>query len=156
MQRLYGWGKKDCRVNAPAKDTRFERISVMAALGLDGVRAPFTFDGTLNTEIFKPYVEQMLAPVMHKDDIFILDNCSVHKVKDSLKPLLDKGVKVLFLPPYSPDLNPIEMSWSKIKAYLRKVCADTKYALNDALAYAFNMFKTETIVNWFKHDGYLG
>jgi len=155
MQRLYGWGKKNSRVNAPAKDTRFERISVMGALGLDGIRAPFTFDGTLNTEIFKPYVEQFLAPAMKKDDIFILDNCSVHKVKNSLKPLIDKGIIVLFLPPYSPDFNPIEMSWSKIKSYLRKVCAETKATLNDALVCAFDMFSKDEIINWFRHDGYL-
>jgi hypothetical protein len=66
MQRLYGWGKKDSRVKSPAKDTRFERISVMGALGLNGIIAPLTFDGTLNSEIFKPYVEQMLCPVLKK------------------------------------------------------------------------------------------
>lgn len=155
MQRLYGWGKKSSRVSAPAKDNRFERISVMAALGLDGIRAPFEFSGTLNTEIFKPYVEQFLAPEMEKGDIFVLDNCSVHKVKDSLKPLIDKGVIVLFLPPYSPDFNPIEMSWSKIKAYLRKVSADTETDLNHALSCAFDMLSKNEITNWFRHDGYI-
>lgn len=82
---------------------------------------------------------------MNKGGVFILDNCSIHKIANALKPLIDKGVTVLFLPPYSPDFNPIEMSWSKIKSYLRKVCANTKSTLNDALVCAFEMFSKDEI-----------
>lgn len=81
MQRLYGRALKGERVVASAKDTRFERISMMGALGLDGICAPLTFSGTLNADVFRAYVEQVLAPEMSSGDIFVLDNCSVHKVK---------------------------------------------------------------------------
>jgi transposase len=125
MTRLYGRSLSGERINDYVPDVRFERTSVMGALGSNGIVAPITYKGTLNGEFFGVYIKEFLAPVMKKGDTLILDNLSVHKVKGALQPLVDKGVNIEFLPAYSQDLNPIELAWSKIKAYLCKVKART-------------------------------
>jgi transposase len=120
MTRLYGRAFSSERINDYVPDVRFERTSLMGALGLNGIIAPLTYKGTLNGDFFGYYVEHCLAPVMKRGDTFILDNLSVHKVADVLKPLIDKGVNVLFLPVYSSDFNPIELAWSKHKVLFEK------------------------------------
>jgi transposase len=125
MTRLYGRAFKNERINDYVPDVRFERTSVMGALGTKGMIAPLAYKGTLNGEFFGVYVKEVLAPAMQKGDTLILDNLSPHKVKGVLKPLIDKGVNVIFLPVYSPDFSPIELAWSKIKAFLRKIKART-------------------------------
>lgn len=154
MTRLYGRAFSNERVNDYVPDVRFERTSVMGALALSGIIAPLTYKGTLNSNLFSSYVRECLAPVMKKGDTFMLDNCSVHTVKDILKPLIDKGVDVVFLPVYSPDFNPIELAWSKIKAYLRKVKAREPTELSEAIADALNTITKSDILGWVKHCGY--
>jgi len=85
-------------------DVRLERTSIMGAMGLNGIIAPLAYKGTLNGEFFSVYVKECLAPSMKKGDTLMLDSLSAHKVKDALKPLYDKGISVIFLPPYSHDL----------------------------------------------------
>ena len=87
MTRLYGWGEKSERVNDYVPDVRFERSSIIATIGIDGINAPMTFKGTLNSDVFRPYIEQFLAPTLEEGDIVIMDNCSVHKVKGILDPI---------------------------------------------------------------------
>jgi len=154
MTRLYGWGEKSERVEDYVPDVRFERTSIIAALNIKGVTAPLTYKGTMNGEFFGGYVEQCLAPCLKFGDIAIIDNLSAHKVKGMLKPLYDKGVTVLFLPPYSPDFNPIEMMWSKLKAVLRKLKARTYEDVQSALQQALDSITESDIANWIKHDGY--
>jgi len=101
-----------------------------------------------------PYVKECLAPVMKKSDTLMLDNLSSHKVKDALKPLYDKDIKLVFLPPYSHDFNPIELAWSKIKAYLRKVKARAFDKLFSALGLAFDTISHDDFSAWMKHCGY--
>lgn len=110
MTRLYGWGKKSERVNDYVPDVRFERTSIIATLCEDGINAPMTFKGTLDKDVFSIYIRDLLAPTLNAGDIVVMDNCSVHKVKDILNPIYERGATVLFLPPYSPDLNPIELA----------------------------------------------
>ena len=86
----------------------------MGAIGISGIIAPLTYKGTLNGKFFSVYVKQCLAPAMKEGDTLMLDNLSAHKVKGALKPLYDKGINVIFLPPYSHDFNPIEQAWSKM------------------------------------------
>jgi len=154
MTRLYGWGDKSSRVDDYVPDVRFERTSIIAAMNINGVVAPLTYKGTLNGEFFGGYVEQCLSPCLKTGDIVIIDNLSAHKVKGVLNPLYNKGVTVLFLPPYSPDFNPIEMMWSKLKAILRKLKARTLEEVQEALQQALDSITESDRINWIAHDGY--
>ena len=154
MTRLYGRALSDERINDYVPDVRFERTSVMGALGLNGVIAPLTYKGTLNGEFFSVYVKECLAPAMKKGDRLILDNLSAHKVKGAIQPLIDKGINVVFLPVYSQDFNPIEHAWSKVKAYLRKLKARTAKELLPAIAMALDTITPDDCKGWIEHCGY--
>ena len=142
------------RVNDYVPDVRFERTSIISTIALDGNTAPMIFKGTLNGGLFGTYVKQFLAPTLNEGDIVVMDNLSSHKVAGVLKPIYDAGAQVLFLPPYSPDLNPIEMSWSKMKAIVRKLKPRTYEELLDVLKFALDSFAYDDILHWFQHDGY--
>jgi transposase len=141
-------------VNEYVPDVRFERASVMGALGLEGIVAPRAYKGTLNGEFFGLCVKADLAPAMKKGDTLILDSLSAHKVKGSLQPLVGKGIKVVFLPAYSQDFNPIGQAWSKMKARLRKAKARTAKMLIPAIAEALDSITPKDIAGWIKHCGY--
>ena len=155
MTRLYGRAPSNERVNDYVPDVRFERTSIIAALGLSGVSAPLAFKGTLNGEFFAGWVEQVLAPTLSVGDIVFLDNYSPHKVAGALDPIYEKGVTVVFLPEYSPDLNPIELMWSKVKSILRKLKPRTFDELIAALGQALDSVTYGDIVGWFKFAGYI-
>ena len=154
MTRLYGRAPSNERVNDYVPDIRFERTSIIASLGLDGVEAPIAFKGTLNGEFFAAWVEQALAPTLSPGDIVFLDNYSPHKVSGVLDPIYDRGASVVFLPEYSPDFNPIELIWSKMKSILRKLKPRTFDDLIDALGKALDSVTYDDIIGWFKHHGY--
>jgi transposase len=155
MTRLYGRALTKNRVNEYVPDVRFERTSIVSSIRLNGDTVPLIFKGTLNGELFGAYIKQCLAPTLSEGDIVIMDNCSSHKVKDILQPIFDMNATVLFLPPYSPDFNPIEMSWSKMKSILRKSKPRTYDELLSALQIALSCFSLDDIANWFSHDGYI-
>jgi transposase len=154
LTRTYGRAPSGERVNDYVPDARFERMSVISTIRLGGEMAPFCFEGTLNGELFEAYVNAMLVPALKKGDILIMDNSSVHKAKGVTKLLADKGVRVMFIPPYSPDFNPIELLWSKVKAFLKKVKERTFDNLVNALKKALKHITPADINNWFCHDGY--
>ena len=154
MTRLYGRGPSEERVVDYTPDVRFERTTIMSSIRLNGDKVPLVFEGSLNGEFFKEYIRQCLAPTLQKGDIVIMDNLSSHKVKGAIDPILAAGASVLYLPPYSSDLNPIEMMWSKIKAYLRKVKARTRELLDGAIAQALDLVSASDILGWFAEDGY--
>jgi len=108
----------------------------------------------LNGEVFEYYVSQVLAPVMSEGDVLVLDNLSVHKVANVLDPLIVKGVKIVFLPVYSADFNPVELAWSKIKAYLRKVKPRFLDDLHKAIFEALTTITIADVEGWIKHCGY--
>jgi len=155
MTRLYGRAPSNERVNDYVPDVRFERTSIIAALGLYGITAPLAFKGTLNGEFFGGWVEQVLAPTLSPGEIVFLDNCSSHKVVGVLDPIYEKGATVVFLPEYSPDLNPIELMWSKMKSILRKLKPRTFDELMEALKHALDSVSFSDIVGWFKFHGYV-
>jgi transposase len=155
MTRLYGRAPSNERVNDYVPDVRFERTSVIAALGLEGITAPLAFKGTLNAEFFQGWVEQVLAPTLSFGDIVFLDNYSVHKVAGVLEPIYARGATPVFLPQYSPDLNPIELMWSKVKSVLRKLKPRTFDELMESLKQALDSVTYDDIVGWFKHHGYI-
>jgi len=154
MTRLYGRGRLGARVIDYTPDVRFERASILSSVRLNGEFVPLVFEGSLNGELFKEYVSKCLAPTLQKGDIVIMDNLTSHKVKGVAELIMAAGANVVYLPPYSPDLNPIEMMWSKVKAYLRKAKARTKQALNDAIAVALDLVSRTDISGWFTKDGY--
>jgi transposase len=154
MTRLRGWGEKHCRVNDYVPDARFERTSILAAVRLSGVDAQVSFRGVLNGELFGLYVKYVLAPVLNVGDVVLMDSLSSHKVDGVLDPIVARGAFVWFLPRYSPDLNPIELVWSKVKSVLRKLKARSWEDLQKALKTAVGAITLGDIKNWFKHNGY--
>ena len=129
MTRHHGRALGGKRVVDYAPDVRFERITMLSSVRVNGEIVPCIFEGSLNGEIFIEYIVKFLAPTLKPGDIVVMDNLSSHKVKGVAEAINAVGAEVLYLPRYSPDLNPIEMMWSKIKAYLWKVKARTKELL---------------------------
>jgi Transposase and inactivated derivatives len=154
MTRLYGRSLKHERVKEAVPDTRFHRTTILSSVRLDGTTVPFVFEGALNGDTFRAYITQLLAPTLRPGDIVVMDNLSSHKVSGIVQAIEAVGASVMFLPPYSPDLNPIELMWSKVKAVLRKLKVRAKELLDDAIAFALNCVSPSDVSGWFKHDGY--
>jgi transposase len=154
MTRLYGRSSSDERVVDYTPDVRFERTSILSSIRANGDMVPFIFEGALNGELFKAYVSQFLVPTLNEGDIVIMDNLSSHKVDGVADLIAAAGASIVYLPPYSPDLNPIEMMWSKVKSYLRKVKARTNELLEIAIVEAINRVTISDILAWFAKDGY--
>ena len=154
MTRLYGRAFRNERVVDAVPDVRFHRTTILSSVRLDGTIVPCIFEGALNGELFKEYIQQWLAPTLKHGDIVIMDNLSSHKVSGIVEVIENLGAKVVFLPPYSPDLNPIELMWSKLKAILRKLKIRTKELLDDAISFALDSVSSSDILGWFSHDGY--
>jgi len=156
MTRLYGYSLKGERIEECVPDVRFERTSIIAAIGLEGVIAPMTYKDTLNGDLFTTYVKELLVKELNPGDILIMDNLSSHKSNsgEAIQPLIEKGIEVIWLPPYSSDLNPIELTWSKLKTYIRKNKPRTTEELMKVLEKALEYITKEDIRNWYKHDGY--
>ena len=129
-------------------------ITMFAAIWLWGIDAPMTVDGAVDAIVFKTYVCQVLCPTLADGDVVIMDNLGAHKVKGVREAIEACGAKLIFLPPYSPDLNPIEKCWSKIKTYLRAAKARTRQALEKALKEVLLLVTAEDAEGWFASCGY--
>jgi len=127
---------------------------MLAAIGLDGVDAPWTLDGAIDADAFLVYVEHVLVPTLHGGEIVVLDNLSSHKHSRVAELIHAAGAEVWYLPPYSPDFNPIEQMWSKIKQILRSLAARTFDGLVKAIGLALGQVTREDLLAWFTHDGY--
>jgi transposase len=124
---------------------------MISSIRLDGSTACMALEGTTDTEAFRVYVRQVLIPTLRPGDIVIMDNLSPHKSDHTLKLIAEAGAEVLFLPAYSPDFNPIEMMWSKIKTILRRLEARTVSELITAIGQALTRITPKDAVNWFAH-----
>lgn len=154
LTRLYGRAAPGQRVVEATPGYSGPHYTTVAALTLQGVQAPFLLEGSMNGPTFETYIEQLLAPTLKVGDIVILDNLASHK-HEVIRTLIEaRGATVEFLPPYSPDLNPIEKCWAKVKTALRKLQARTYEALLDALAAALRAVTPQDAAAWFKHCGY--
>lgn len=129
--------------------------SVVAAIGWNGVQAPWLLEGAMDAIAFETYVQAVLAPTLRVGDIVLLDNLSAHKGERVRRLIEARGARLEFLPPYSPDFNPIELGWSKVKTALRAAKARTLDALLDALATALRSISRRDIQAWFAHCGYV-
>ncbi len=127
---------------------------MISSVRLDGTSACMTIEGATNTEVFKAYVREILVPTLRTGDIVVMDNLGAHKNALTLELISQAGAEVRFLPAYSPDLNPIEMMWSKVKALLRKSQARDHPALLVAIASALDRVTAQDARGWFAHCGY--
>ena len=127
---------------------------MIAAVGYKGPQAPFVFSGPLDGDVFRVYVEHVLAPTLKPGDILVMDNLSTHKNEIARQIISATGAEIWDLPPYSPDLNPIEKMWSKIKAYLRKKKARNSKALTKAVGEALEKVTDKDVQGWFASCGY--
>jgi transposase len=154
MTRLYGRAPRGERVVDSVPDCRGENLSVLASIDLAGQTTALAVDGAVDGIIFDLYVCQILAPTLKSGDIVMWDNLSVHKSARAREAIEARGAEVLDLPPYSPDLNPIEKMWSKVKAILRSAKARTREALHSALTDALAAVTAKDARAWFAHCGY--
>lgn len=154
MTRLYGRAPRGHRVVDSVPDCRGENLSVIASVDLAGRTAALAVDGAVDGLIFERFVDDVLVPTLKPGDVVVWDNLNVHKSAEARAAIEAAGAEVLFLPPYSPDMNPIEKMWSKIKALLRAAGARTREALHEALTKAFAAVTAKDARAWFLHCGY--
>jgi transposase len=154
MARLYGRAPRGKRCRAPVPHGHWKTTTFVGGLTLDGVVAPMTIDGAMTGAAFLAYVEQVLVPTLRPGDIVILDNLPAHKPVAIRQAIEAAGAVMLFLPPYSPDFNPIEMAFSKIKASLRKAAARTVLALWEAIRDAIDAVTPQDAQSFFTACGY--
>jgi transposase len=152
--RLYGRAAPGVRVVESVPQNYGENISLLAALGVDGLSAPMTVEGAVDTEVFRSYVEQVLGPTLVPGDIVAMDNLSVHQVVGIAEAIESRGARLEFLPPYSPDLNPIEKCWAKIKTAVRHAQARTRAALEAVLKQVLHTITPADAQAWFAYCGY--
>ena len=155
MARRYGRSPRGQRLVASVPHGHWKTSTFLAALRHDGLTAPCVIDGAINGAAFRAYVEQFLAPTLKPGDLVILDNLSSHKVAGVREAIEARGASLLYLPPYSPDLNPIEQAFAKLKQCLRTVAARTVDALWQAIAEAIRAFSSNECANYLAHAGYI-
>jgi transposase len=155
MVRLRGWGPIGERVLDHAPYGHWRTTTFLAGLTAEGLIAPFVLDGPMNQEIFTAYVLQVLVPALKPGDVVILDNLSSHKGVKARALIEAAGAELLFLPPYSPDLNPIEMAFSKLKELLRKAAERTCEALWSRIGALLDEFTPEECSAYIRHAGYV-
>jgi transposase len=154
MTRPHGRCARGLRLLAPVPHGHWNTSTLVAGLRLTGLTAPYVIDGALTGPIFRHYVEQMLAPTLIPGDIVVMDNVATHKVAGIRDAIEARQAQLLYLPPYSPDLNPIEQAYAKLKAILRKAGARTREALWQAISIAIDSFAPGECLNLFKCAGY--
>ena len=154
MTRRYGRARRGHRLVDAVPHGHWKTTTFVGALRCDGLTAPLAIDGAINGELFVAYVEQVLVPTLKPGDVVIMDNLRVHKAAGVREAIEAAGAKLLFIPPYSPDLNPIELAFSKLKAHLRARAARTVDALCQAIADICGLFKPEECRNFFNAAGY--
>jgi len=154
MAPLRGWSTRGTRLHDRVPHGKWTTFTFLAALRCDRITAPCVFDGPINGESFRAYVEQFLLPTLSPGDIVVMDNLGSHKgraVRDAIRSV---GAHRLFLPAYSPDLNPIEQVFAKLKALLRRARARTVDAVRDAIGALLGKFSAEECANYLRNSGY--
>lgn len=154
MAPLRGWGAKGLRLQAYVPHGHWKTMTFVAALRCDAITAPCVFNGPINGESFLNYVEQFLVPVLRQGDVVIMDNLGSHRARAIKAAISSAGARLLFLPPYSPDLNPIEQAFSKLKHYLRRAKERTVDDAINRIGSILSLFKPEECSNYFRNAGY--
>lgn len=154
MVRAYGRSPIGQRLRSKQPFGHWKTTTFVAALRHDGITAPFVLDGPMNREVFLVYVKEVLGPTLREGDIVVIDNLATHK-GEAVRSLIEaRGASLVFLPPYSPDLNPIELAFAKLKTSLRKAAERTVASLWDRIGQCLDEFTPNECANYFRHDGY--
>lgn len=154
MCRRYGRSRRGERLIAAVPHGHWKTTTFVAALRADGLTAPLVVDGAINGMLFRAYVEQQLAPTLRAGDIVVMDNLSAHKVAGVREAIEAVGARVIYLPPYSPDLNPIELVFSKLKWLIRSAAERTVDGLWNRLGSLIDSFPPDECLRYFAHCGY--
>ena len=156
LTRLYGWAPHDQRASGAVPRNHGKNTTLVAALTPEGVQEPWLLvEGAMTTETFEWYIREQVAPRLRPGQIVVMDNLSAHKAASIREALAARGCDLLFLPPYSPDFNPIEQAFSKLKAILRGLGARTQEALQEAVRLAVEAITPSDAAAWYAHAGYL-
>lgn len=154
MTRRYGWAPRPDRVSEAVPAGHWRTLTVLAALTLEGMLASMTIESPTDGDVFLAFVEQVLGPRLQPGHIVILDNLGAHKVEGVRRLIEGRGAQLLYLPPYSPDFNPIEQAWSKLKQLLRGVKARVLDQLEPAIAQTIAAITPQNAQAFFRHCGY--
>ena len=154
MARLRGRAPKGERLRAGIPHGHWKTTTFVAGLRLDGIAAPMVLDGPINRDTFQAYVDQVLVPDLRPGDVVVMDNLSSHKAPAVRRAIEAVGASLLYLPPYSPDFNPIENAFAKLKALLRKAAERTVGALWDRIGMLLDAFTPAECANYFRAAGY--
>jgi transposase len=152
---LYGWARKGQR--APQKTPRNwgKNITLISSMGKQkGMGASLVVEGSTNGVVFQTYLEDVLLPTLERGQVVVMDNLSAHKGERVRELIEGKGCELIYLPPYSPDFNPIEQAFSKLKSYLRAACARSQDTLMEVIGKALSTISTSDALGYFEHCGY--
>jgi transposase len=154
MTRRFGRAPRGARAIGAVPQNYGANLTMIAAPSLHGIEAVMTIEGATDAEVFQAYTEQVLGPTLRPGDIVVMDNLSAHKLAPIREVIEGCGAQLLYLPPYSPDLAPIEQAWSKIKTFLRAAKARTREALEMAIRQVLTAITPGDAHGWFIHCGY--
>ena len=154
MTRIPGWRRRGKPLVAKVPHGHWKTLTFLAALRQDAITAPFVLDGPINGEAFLAYVEQILVPTLKPGDVVVMDNLGSHKNRAIRNAIRAAGAKLIFLPPYSPDLNPIEQVFAKLKTLLRKAEERTVEAVWKKIGLLLNCFDKAECAAYFRNAGY--
>lgn len=154
MHRRYARSLRGTRADGSAPVNYGDNISLIGAIRLDGITTAMTIAGAVDGDAFVAFTQHLLVPELRPGDVVVMDNLAAHKVKGVREAIEAVGARLIYQPPYSPDLNPIEKCWSKVKHILRSIGARTKESLHQAMAQALDRVTLSDLLGWFKHCGY--
>jgi transposase len=154
MTRTHGYAPRGQRLEAEVPYRRWQSTTFVGAMRATGFIAPLVVDGALTGEVFEAYVRRMLAPSLRPGDVVVMDNLACHKRAGVRQAIEAAGASLLFVPPYSPDCNPIELAFSKLKRLLRKAAARTAEALWSVIGSLLDRFSPRECLNYMRHAGY--
>lgn len=154
MTPIRGWSRRGSKLVTKAPFGKWKTLTFLAALRCDRIDAPCVLDGPINGQLFTTYVEQFLVPTLAPGDVVIMDNLGSHKGKAVRQAIRAAGAKLLFLPPYSPDLNPIEQVFAKLKLLLRKAAERTVEATWKRIGKLLDAFPPHECANYLRNSGY--
>jgi transposase len=152
---LYGWARRGERVHQKAPRNWGKNITLLSSIGKRiGMGASLVVEGSTNRTVFETYLEDVLCPTLERGQVVVMDNLSSHKGERVRELIEGRGCELIYLPPYSPDFNPIEQAFSKLKSYLREVCARSQQTLMELIGEALHTITTSDAEGFFKHCGY--
>jgi transposase len=152
---LYGWSRKGERAHQKAPRNWGKNITLLSSISKErGMGASLVVEGSTNGTVFQTYLEDVLLPTLKRGQVMVMDNLSAHKGERVRELIEAKGCELIYLPPYSPDFNPIEQAFSKLKSYLRDACARSQQALMEVIGEALSTISTSDALGFFEHCGY--